>query len=147
MKIVIGADHRGYQYKQSIQHHAAFNHIEWIDVGAFSEERSDYPDFACACAKKIQKKEVTLGILLCGTGIGMSIAANRFNGIFAGLSWNVIVAREAKEDDNINVLVLPADFISLDEAFAITTIWLTARFKGGHYQDRIDEINHIIDGD
>ncbi len=143
MKIVIGTDHRGYQHKEFMKEKITFDNIEWLDVGAQSDERSDYPEFAIAAVQKIQQREARVGILLCGTGVGMSIVANRFYGIYAGLVWNLTVAREAKEDDNINILVLPADFVSPEESVEIAAMWLTAQFKGGHYQDRIDEINAL----
>jgi len=143
VKVVIGTDHRGYHHKEFIKEKISFDTIEWVDVGAQSDERSDYPDFAIAAVHKIQQREAHVGVLLCGTGVGMSIVANRFYGIFAGLVWNMTVAREAKEDDNINILVLPADFVSPEESVDIIEVWLTAQFKGGHYQNRIDTINAL----
>jgi ribose 5-phosphate isomerase B len=80
---------------------------------------------------------------LCGSGVGMSIAANRHPGIFAALAWNQEVARQCKEDDNANVLVLPADFISEDQMMGIIMAWLGARFKGGRYQERIKMIDKL----
>jgi len=143
MKIAIGADHRGYLHKESIQAALGTMGIEVIDVGAYSDERSDYPDFAVAAVNTILKGEAARGILICGTGIGMSIAANRFYGIYAGLAWNNTVAQKAKEEDNINILVLPADFISQQESVEMVSTWLTAPFKGGHYQDRINKVEEI----
>ena len=143
MKIVIGTDHRGYQHKEFIKEKITFDNIEWLDVGAHSDVRSDYPEFAIPAMHKIQRREAQLGILLCGTGVGMSIIANRFFGIYAGLVWSMTAVREAKEDDNINVLVLPADFVSAEEAVELTAMWLTAQFKGGQYQKRIDLIDQL----
>lgn len=143
MKIVIGADHRGYNHKEHLKEHITSDDITFIDVGAYSEDRSDYPEFSVAVAQKIQSKEAHIGILICGTGVGMSIVANRFTGIYAGIAWNIAVVRESKEDDNINVLILPADFVSQQTSLEIVSMWMTARFKGGHYQDRINKIDAL----
>lgn len=140
MKISIGADHRGYSFKQAIIRE--FGTIDWVDVGTDSVERTDYPIFAKQVCQKILSQEVEAGILICGSGVGMSIAANRHKGIYAGLCWNASVASIAKQDDAINVLVLPADFLDQKEAFVILRAWLDAACKDGVYHLRramIDE--------
>lgn len=139
MKISIGADHRGYALKQTIKDE--FKNIDWIDVGTDSDQRTDYPLFARWVCAKVTQKEAELGILICGSGIGMSIAANRHKGIFAGLCWNEAVARVAKQDDGINVLVLPADFLDKAEAFAIIRAWCQTESKGGMYRHRMAMID------
>ena len=139
MKISIGADHRGFQLKSEIIKH--FSGYSWLDVGTNSSERIDYPIPARDLCHNIIEKKSELGILICGSGIGVTIAANRFKRIYAGLCWNEDVARVAKQDDGINVLVLPADFLSSQQAFSIITTWLTTEFKGGVYQQRL----HMID--
>ncbi len=138
MKIAIGSDHRGFLMKKSFLEHT-FSDLafEWQDVGAFSQERSDYPVFTRPLVNLVQADEVAGGLLLCGSGIGMLIAANRCSGIYAGIAWQPEVARRAKEDDNINVLVLPADYITLEAAYACVYAWLTARFKEGRYRERL----------
>jgi ribose 5-phosphate isomerase B len=142
MKIAIGADHRGFRHKEYIksffQHHAD---IAWFDVGAFDDERSDYPVFVRPVCEAIQHNKVDLGILLCGSGIGMSIAANRYAGIYAGIAWNEDIARLGRQDDNTNVLVIPSTIVSCQEAVAIISAWLSAEFKGGRYQDRLDMLD------
>jgi len=138
MKISIGTDHRGYDLKLQIIEH--FKEVEWIDVGTNSKERTDYPIFAKKVCNNILKKESELGILLCGSGVGVGIAANRFRGIYAGVCWNTEIAKLAKGDDNINVLVLPADFVSKEQALLIIKSWLETEFKGGHYQKRLEMI-------
>ncbi|MFA6527131.1 MAG: RpiB/LacA/LacB family sugar-phosphate isomerase [Candidatus Babeliales bacterium] len=135
MKISIGADHRGYNVKQAIM--AEFNDIDWIDVGTDSSERTDYPLFAELVCQKILTKEVEAGILICGSGIGMSIAANRHKGIYAGLCWNPEVARVAKQDDGVNVLVVAADFVDQDTVFAIIRGWCRTEIKDGVYRQRL----------
>lgn len=139
--ISIGADHRGYDLKIKIIEH--FKDIKWIDVGTNSKERTDYPIFAQKVCKSILEKEADFGVLLCGSGIGVGIAANRFKGIYAGVCWNAEIAKLAKADDNINVLVLPADFIGTEQAFLLVKIWLETEFKDGHYQKRLDMIDAI----
>jgi len=101
MKIAIGADHNGFAAKKYIQQQLP--DIDWLDVGTFNEERTDYPIFAKKVSKAILNGEAQEGVLLCGTGVGMAIAANRFPGIYAGLAWNEEIARLSKEDDNVNI--------------------------------------------
>ena len=115
--------------------------ISWIDVGAFNEERSDYPLFAQLVCKEIVQGNAKFGVLVCGTGVGMAIAANRFRGIYAALAWNEHVARLSKEDDNANVLVLPSDFVSPEESIAMIRAWLSAKFQAGRYQQRLAMID------
>ncbi len=135
MKIVIGADHRGYICKEHIKN--MLPNYEWIDVGAHTGERSDYPEFAHAAIHSMQKEKIEHAILLCGSGIGIAIAANRYENILAGVAWNVTVARQAKAHDNVNVLVLPCDYISHEESVIMITTWLTTEFLGGRYAKRI----------
>jgi len=139
MKIAIGSDHRGFKHKSFIIQKIAS--ISWTDIGCFSSERCDYPVSAKLVINSVLKKETELGILLCGSGIGMSIVANRFAGIYAGLCWSTSVAKVAKQDDNINILVLPSDFVSPDDSIEIINTWLNTQFKGGHYQIRLDMID------
>jgi sugar-phosphate isomerases, RpiB/LacA/LacB family len=143
MNIVIGADHHGFRAKAYIKQYVVgiADPIAWIDVGVDTDERADYPLFGHKACQMILQGHATHGILLCGTGIGMSIVANRYKGIYAGLAWNKYVAIASKQDDNTNVLVLPSDFISNEQAVQIINAWLAAHFKGGHYQTRIDMID------
>lgn len=146
-RIAIGADHRGYQLKEFLKQKVTIpgTLIDWVDVGAFDDQRSDYPEFAIAVAKAMQEQKADQGLLICGTGVGMAVAANRFHGIYAALVWNKTIARMAKEDDHTNVLVLPSDFISADEALAMVHAWVTAQPKEGRYEKRIAMID-AIDG-
>lgn len=144
LKLVIGADHRGYELKQYlIGSFVTDRVIEWIDVGAYNEERSDYPEFAIAASKILQAKKADYGVLSCATGTGMAIAANRFSGVYAGVVWNVDVARLAREDDNVTMLVLPSDYISFAEAREMVQAWLSAEFKHGRYEKRLAMIDEI----
>ena len=135
IKIAIGTDHRGYLHKKYIM--TVLDTVAWIDVGSFNEEPSDYPLFAQKVCQHIFDKSVTVGVLLCGTGVGMAITANRYKHIYAGVAWSTEIAKFCKEDDNVNVLVLPADYISLDASVAIIKSWQEAVFQEGHYARRI----------
>lgn len=143
MRIVIGADHRGYELKLFLtKNNSRFiKQIEWFDVGAFDNNRSDYPLFAHALCKQIVNKENALGVLLCATGVGMAIVANRYPGVYAAVVWNEVVARLAREDDHCNVLVLPVDFIDNTTAIALVNSWLEAEPKAGCYQQRLELID------
>ncbi len=141
MKIALGTDHRGYEQKEFIKERLFGKALEILDLGSFSGERSDYPFFAKEVCTAIQKGYAQQGILWCGSGVGMSIAANRFAGIHAALVWTEEIARLAKSDDNANVLVFPADFISTERTIACINVWLETTFKGNHYENRLQTID------
>lgn len=148
-KIILATDHRGFALKeylktvQSVPVHDKSLLVSWIDVGAFEPERSDYPVFAHAAVQRMHQESVDGAILLCGSGNGMAIAANRFKGIFACVAWNSQLARQAKEDDNCNMLVIPADVVNQEEMLEIISSWLDAHFKGGRYAQRLALIDHV----
>src|SRR5579872_1573304 len=110
MKIAIGTDHRGFLHKEYIKN--SMTDITWVDVGTHDQERTDYPIYAEQAAQLLLSNSVDYGILLCSTGIGMAIAANRHKNIYAGVVWNEEIARQSKAEDNINMLVLPSDCVS-----------------------------------
>lgn len=143
--IAIGADHRGFVLKQFLIDNVRYegHSLDWIDVGAYDEKRSDYPEFALPVVNHILNKNAHYGLLLCGSGNGMVIVANRFPKIYAGLAWNQEIARLCKEDDKVNVLVLPADFIDFDQALSMVHAWLHADFKHDRYEKRIAMIDAI----
>ncbi len=139
MKISIGSDHRGLELKTRIIKN--LRNVSWLDVGTATKERTDYPIFAKKVCKDILSGESERGVLICGSGIGMSIAANRFPNIYAALCWNVEVATAATQDDKANVLVLPADFLDAKSAYQILNVWLHTDFKGGRNQKRLEMID------
>lgn len=145
MKLVIGADHRGFAIKEYIKEHMTekTDDIIWLDVGAFDSERSDYPVFAKEAAQAILDGQAEVGVLLCGTGAGMSMGANRFKGIYAALVWTDELAREAKEHDHANVLALPADYISGEQAVSMIRIWLQAKKLDDRYQERVEMLDQL----
>lgn len=139
MKITIGSDHRGYALKEFLKKN--FSEFEWQDVGTDNGDRTDYPIFAKKVCSLIRDKKVELGILICGSGVGIAMAANRFSKIYAALCWSPEVARVAREHDYSNVLVLPSDFVSNEDALKIVKAWMGAKFLGGRYQARLDMID------
>jgi len=146
INIVIGADHRGFLHKEYLKQHLILDNcsITWHDVGAKNSERSDYPVYAKQVVEIMRAEgPAELGIMICGSGIGMAIVANRYSGIYAAVAWNTAVARFAAEHDKVNVLSIPADFVSQEEMVLIVHAWLAADFLGGRYQKRIDMIDKI----
>lgn len=130
MKIAIGSDHAGFEMKQIIIEFLKENNIEVVDVGTFnSTEKVDYPDFAKAVCEKIIKSETERGILLCGSGIGVSVAANKIKGIRAGLCHDTYSARQSVEHDNVNVLCLGARVIGPELAKEIVKNFINASFS------------------
>ena len=141
--IAIGSDHGGYKLKEEIKKYLSEIGIEYKDFGTDSEERTDYPIYAKKVAEAIQSKECDKGILLCKSGCGMAIVANKFKGIRAGLVINENEAKFAKADDNINVITISGNNTSIEESIKIIRMWLGTEFKGGRYQERIEMINNI----
>lgn len=143
MNIVIGADHRGFHHKEFIKQTLVIpeKSITWIDVGTSTPQRTDYPKYVQEVCKTLLCEQALYGILLCGSGVGMSIAANRYPKIYAALVWSQEVARMSREDDNANVLVLPADFVDASQSVIIIQTWLQATFKQGRYQERLNMID------
>jgi len=139
MKIAIGTDHRGFLHKEYIKQH--IQNIEWIDVGTHNQERTDHPLFADKVVELMLFDGIKAGILLCASGGGMAIAANRYKYIYAVVAWNVEIARQCKQEDNANVLVLPSDFVSYEDSVAMIQEWLAQEFKGDRYAERIAMID------
>ena len=145
MKIYLGADHAGFKLKNALIEHLAHLGYEVDDLGAKKlDEDDDYPRYAYSVAVKIVGGDDDLGILICGSGQGMSMAANRVSGVRAALAWDEQSAVSAKRDDNSNVLVLPARFVSEENAFDIVDSWLKTNFSNEHkYQDRLDQMEQL----
>ncbi len=138
MKIAIGSDHAGVELKAAII--KEFADINFEDLGPFSDESCDYPDYVSKVAFKVRDGEVDSGIAICGSGIGASIAANKVKGIRAALCFNGYMAEMTKRHNDANVLVLGARIIGLDIAMEIVKRWLEASFEAGRHQRRIDKI-------
>lgn len=138
MKIIIGCDHGGFELKQEIMHFLSHQGHQVSDAGCFTTDSVDYPDFATAVCAAIDNEEADNGILICGTGIGMSIAANKKNGIRAALCTEPFSARMSREHNNANVLCLGARVTGTSLALDIVDVWLKTEFSGGRHQRRID---------
>jgi len=146
MKIYLGTDHAGYKLKNDLREHLHHAGHDIEDVGAKTlDDDDDYPRYAYAVAAKILGgSDDDLGLLVCGSGQGMSMAANRVNGVRAALAWDVRSATAAREDDNANVLVLPARFVTDYAAVEMVDAWLTAKFKSDpKYVRRLDELEQL----
>ena len=141
--IALGADHGGYKLKEEIKKYFDEKGIEYKDFGTDSEERTDYPIYAKKVAQAVQSKECEGGILLCRSGYGMTVVANKFKGIRAASISNEEAAKFAKADDDINVITLGGDYLTINEAICIIRNWLAAEFKGGRYAERLEMINDI----
>lgn len=141
--IAIGADHGGYKLKEEIKRYLEEKGIEYKDFGTDSEERTDYPIYAKKVAESIQKKESNEGILICRSGYGMTIVANKYKGIRAATIINEETAKSAKADDNINVITLGGDHLTTNQAICIIRNWLGTEFKGGRYEERLKMLEEI----
>jgi len=145
MKIYIGADHRGFELKEELKKFLAEKGYEVEDAGAFKYDKDDdYPDFAEAVAEKVSKDDSARGILLCGSGTGMDAAANKVRGVRATLAFSKEITRAARNDDDVNVISLPADFLKSQEAEEIAQTFLKTPFGAAErYQRRLKKIVEI----
>ena len=141
--IALGADHGGYELKCHLLKYLEDKNIEVKDFGCFSEDSVDYPDIAKEVCESINEKECECGILVCGTGIGISIAANKIDGIRAAHCHDVYSAEMTKRHNNSNVLCMGGRVIGRELAFKIIDAWLGAEFEGGRHQTRIDKIHAL----
>ncbi|MBR6721871.1 ribose 5-phosphate isomerase B [bacterium] len=140
LKVAIGSDHGGFRYKESIIDYLKIRDIEYIDVGTYTPESCDYPEIARKVAELVTSGKVDRGILVCGTGIGMSIAANKVHGIRAALCSDTYSARVSRAHNNANILCLGERVIGEHLALDITDIWLKTGFEGGRHKRRVDII-------
>lgn len=140
MKIAIGGDHAGFEYKQAIIQALQDGGHEVQDFGPFSDASVDYPDFAHPLATAVEKGDCTLGILICGSGNGVAITANKHQGIRAALCWNEALGELARQHNDANVLCLPARFIDLQLAQSIVDKFLNTSFEGGRHLNRVNKI-------
>ena len=141
--ILIASDHGGFALKESLKPYLKNKGFDVKDLGAFSEERCDYPEFAYSLASKIGKGKFKRGILICKSGIGNSIVANRVPGVRAALCVNERCAQLSREHNDSNVLVLGSLFASAKKARIITDIWLKTKFEGGRHKRRLNQIKEI----
>jgi len=143
MKIVIASDHAGVDYKARLISYLEYNGFIVSDFGPETEDSVDYPDYAHKVAKEVSEGEVDFGILLCGSGNGINMSANKHKKIRSALCWKKEIALLARLHNNANILTMPARFISYEQAQEITNIFLTTEFEGGRHQKRVIKIANI----
>lgn len=143
MKIALGSDHAGFGEKEKLKQTLTDLGVEFEDFGAVSEDSVDYPDFAAKVAHKVADGEFENGLLVCGSGTGMAIAANKVHGIRAANAWNEETARLAKQHNNVNVLTLGARTTPPATFPAIIKAWLDAEFEAGRHEKRIEKISEL----
>lgn len=140
MKIAIASDHAGVEYKTQLVSYLKTKGFEVKDFGPMNEDSVDYPDYAHPVAKAVTNKEVELGILLCGSGNGINMSANKHQEIRSALCWQKEIAELARLHNNANVLAMPARFISYNEAQDIAETFLSTKFEGGRHERRVNKI-------
>lgn len=140
MKISIGNDHAGTNYKNAVVEALKSRGIEVINHGTNSEDSVDYPDFVHPVANDVENKIVDLGIIICGSGNGASMTANKHQGIRSALCWTTEIAKLAREHNNANILSIPARYVSETQALDMVKTFLETEFEGGRHQKRVDKI-------
>lgn len=140
MIIPIGCDHAGFELKQELIRHLESNGHTVKDFGTYSKESIDYPDYAHPVAEMVEQNEGMLGILLCGSGNGINMTANKHQRIRSALCWQPEIARLAREHNNANIITLPARFITKENAIEMIDVFFSTDFEGGRHQTRIEKI-------
>ncbi len=140
-KIVLASDHAGFELKEKIYQHLQSKNVIIEDVGTFSTESMDYPDTIHLAAQKVQDKEADRGIILCGSGEGAAMTANKHSNVRAALVWNNEVTALSRQHNDANVLSLPARFINETQAIEMVDIFLETEFEGGRHQRRVDKMD------
>jgi len=143
MKIAIASDHGGFALKEQVKAHLTERNLEVLDLGTHSEESVDYPAYGKACGEAVVNGEADLGIVVCGTGIGISIACNKVKGVRGGLCTSVEMAHLTKQHNNANVLALGGRTTAPELAMAIVDEWLDTEFEGGRHQRRVDMLDNM----
>ena len=139
-KILIASDHAGFELKEKLERALGALGYEVEDLGTNSSESTDYADYAHPLAQKVSNGEVKRGVLLCGTGLGMSYTANRYPNVRAAVAWNPEIAKLAREHNDANILVVPARFVSEELGMDILKTWLDTPFEGGRHTRRVEKI-------
>ncbi|WP_339660857.1 ribose 5-phosphate isomerase B [Croceibacter atlanticus] len=140
MKIAIGNDHAGTFYKNTIVEYLKSENIEVINYGTNSEDSVDYPDFVHPVAADVESNSVNLGIIICGSGNGASMTANKHQGVRSALCWTKEITKLAREHNDANILSIPARFTSIQQALEMVKVFLNTEFEGGRHQTRVDKI-------
>jgi ribose 5-phosphate isomerase B len=140
-KIAIGSDHAGFELKEVLISYLKTKNVDVVDKGCYSLDRADYPDAAHAVAVAVTANEVNFGILMCGSGNGINMSANKHKGIRAALCWNSEISALARQHNDANILTLPARYITIEEAKKCVDAFLSEQFEGGRHADRIKKID------
>lgn len=140
MKIAIANDHAGLELKEALVHYLGIKGIEIVNLGTDTRDSVDYPDHVHPLARLVHNNEVDFGILICGSGQGVAITANKYPSVRAAVCWNQPIAELARKHNNSNVLCLPGRFLSVTQVYDIASIFLGTGFEGGRHQDRIDKM-------
>ena len=140
MRFSIGNDHAGVDYKEAIVSYLTSKGHEVLNYGTDNEESVDYPDFIHPVAQDVSSKKAGLGIIICGSGNGASMTANKYQDIRSALCWSKEIVALARQHNNANILSLPARFISIPQAIAMVEVYINTDFEGGRHQNRIDKI-------
>ncbi|HEY0461669.1 MAG TPA: ribose 5-phosphate isomerase B [Pyrinomonadaceae bacterium] len=143
MKIAIGADHAGFEVKEKIKRQLEEMDMEVEDLGTGSGDSVDYPDFGAKVGREVASGKADEGIVVCGSGIGIAIAANKIDGVRAAQAWNEETARLARQHNDANVLSIGARVVAEEEIPKIVAAWFDAEFEGGRHQKRIDKISEL----
>lgn len=143
MKLVIGSDHVGYAYKENIKSYLQEKNIEVVDVGTYGEDRCDYPVYGYKAAQRVASGEVDGGIVICGTGVGISLSANKVKGIRACVCSEPYSAQLSKQHNNTNMLAFGARVIGIELAKMIIDAWLNAKYEGGRHAKRVEMLKAI----
>jgi ribose 5-phosphate isomerase B len=143
MIVAVGSDHAGFELKQRIKRFLTETGIQVHDLGTASTDSVDYPDFAQRVACEVRDRQADLGILMCGTGVGVCIAANKIKGIRAAAVWDPDIARLARQHNNANILCLPGRHMDPEFAVELARIWLNTVFEGGRHQRRVEKITEL----
>lgn len=139
--IAVGSDHAGFEYKNAIVEFLEQKGYQVKDMGVYSGDSADYPDFAHPVSYAVEKREVSMGVLVCGSGNGVAITANKHQGIRAALCWTPEIAKLARQHNNANVICLPSRFVDIGLARGMVDIFLNTAFEGGRHQARVDKIS------
>jgi ribose 5-phosphate isomerase B len=143
MQIGLACDHGGFELKEELKTFLKSHGVEPIDMGTFNEDSVDYPDFGVLVAEKVSRGELEKGILICGTGIGMSIVANKFPGIRAALANDLYSARCSREHNDANILIIGGRIVGKELAKEIVKVWLETPFAGGRHKRRLEKIEAL----
>lgn len=141
--IAIGSDHGGYKLKEEVKKYLDEKGIEYKDFGTYSEDRVDYPNIAKEVSKAVQERKCDRGILICRSGYGMAMVANKFKGIRSAPCFCEEAARFSRLHNDTNVLALGADYVTVGEAIAIVRMWIGTEFEGGRHKERLDMVAEI----